>query len=316
MELPQLRSLLFAPGSDERKLAKALASAADAVVCDLEDAVAPAEKEAARDVVAGVLRDTSEPAEAEPVPHPGRGVVPPPSPQSVTATSARDGDDSVPTSNEPGQMQPRPARLVRINAAGTPWFAGDLAFTAALALDGLVLPKASPEAVEALGSEGPPVIAIVETALGLRQAFEIASQPRVTALLLGSVDLGAEVGLETRPDGQEILYARSKVAIDSTAAGLRGPFDVVHLDFEDEAGLEDQCRLARALGFRGKASIHPAQLETINRVFAPSEGEIEWARTVVDAFEGQSEGVLAVNGTMVDLPVVERARRVLREAGL
>ena len=69
-----------------------------------------------------------------------------------------------------------------------------------------------------------------------------------------------------------------------------------------------------ALGFRGKACIHPAQLETINRVFAPSESEIEWARRVIDAFESQSEGVLAVNGTMVDKPVVERARRVLREA--
>jgi citrate lyase beta subunit len=316
MELPHLRSLLFAPGSDERKLAKALASAADAVVCDLEDAVAPPDKEAARDVVARALRDTTERAEAATVPHPGRGVVPPPSQQSVTATSASDRDDSAPISPEPGLGRTRPAQIVRINAAGTPWFADDLAFTATLALDGLVLPKASPEAVEALGPEGPPVIAIVETALGIRQAFEIASQPRVAALLLGSVDLGAEVGLETRPDGQEILYARSKVAIDSTAAGVRGPFDVVQLDFEDEAGLEQQSRLARALGFRGKACIHPAQLETINRVFAPSEQELQWARTIVDAFEGQSEGVLAVNGTMVDRPVVERARRVLREAGL
>jgi citrate lyase beta subunit len=309
MELPHLRSLLFAPGSDERKLAKALASVADAVVCDLEDAVAPADKEAAREVTARAIRDVTRPAGAESVPHPGRGAVPPPSQQSVTTTSAPDRDDSVP-------IGARPARLVRINAAGTPWFEDDLAFSATLALDALVLPKASPEAVAALGADSPPVIAIVETALGLRQAFEIASQPRVAALLLGSVDLGAEVGLETRPDGQEILYARSKVAIDSAAAGLRGPFDVVHLEFEDEAGLEGQCRLARALGFRGKASIHPAQLETINRVFAPSEQEIEWARTVVEAFEDQSEGVLAVNGTMVDRPVVERARRVLREAGL
>jgi citrate lyase beta subunit len=89
----------------------------------------------------------------------------------------------------------------------------------------------------------------------------------------------------------------------------------VHLDFEDTAGLEEQCRLARALGFRGKACIHPAQLETINRVFAPSESEIEWARRVIEAFESQSGGVLALNGTMVDKPVVERARRVLREAG-
>jgi citrate lyase beta subunit len=307
MELPQLRSLLFAPGSDERKLAKALASAADAVVCDLEDAVAPADKETAREVVERALQATPRPAEAGSVPHPGRGVVPPPSQQSVTTTFAPDGADSVPNS-------PQPARLVRVNAAGTPWFADDLALAAMLALDGLVLPKASPEAVATLGADGLPVIAIVETAIGLRQAFEIASQPRVTALLLGSVDLGAEVGLEPRPDGQEILYARSKVAIDSAAAGLRGPFDVVHLDFDDDGGLEQQCRLARALGFRGKACIHPAQLETINRVFAPSDGEIEWARAIVDAFEAQSEGVLAVNGTMVDRPVVERARRLLREA--
>src|SRR5438132_945138 len=176
------------------------------------------------------------------------------------------------------------------------------------------LAKARPEAVEALGAAGPPLVAIVETAAGLREAFEIASQPRVAALLLGAVDLAAEVGLEPRADAQEILYARSKLALDSAAAGLRGPFDVVHLDFGDEAGLEEQCRLARALGFRGKASIHPAQIETINRVFSPSDDEIEWARGVVDAFEGQSEGVLAVNGTMVDRPVVERARRVLREA--
>jgi citrate lyase subunit beta/citryl-CoA lyase len=268
MQLPHLRSLLFAPGSDARKLEKAFGSAADGVVCDLEDAVAPQDKERGREV-------------------------------SASALAAASG----------------PARFVRINAADTAWFADDLAWAGTLEVDGIVLPKASPEAIDALGSEGPAVIAIVETAMGLRQAFEIASQPRVHALILGSVDLGAEVGLETRSDGQEILYARSKVTFDSTAAGLRGPIDVVHLDFEDTAGLEEQCRLARALGFRGKACIHPAQLETINRVFAPSEGEIEWARRVIEAFESQSEGVLAFNGTMVDKPVVERARRVLREAG-
>jgi citrate lyase subunit beta/citryl-CoA lyase len=267
-QLPHLRSLLFAPGSDERKLAKALSSGADGVVCDLEDAVAPPDKDAAREVVAAALAETEGSA----------------------------------------------ARLVRVNGAGTAWHADDVAFAASLDLDGLVLPKASPEALDALGADGPPVIAIVETAIGLRQAFEIASRPRVAALLLGSVDLGAEVGLETRPDSQEILYARSKLAIDSAAAGLRGPFDVVHLDFGDTAGLEEQCRLARALGFRGKACIHPAQIETINRVFAPSDDEIARARRVIDAFEGQSNGVLAVNGTMVDRPVVERARRVLREA--
>jgi citrate lyase subunit beta/citryl-CoA lyase len=304
MELPHLRSLLFAPGSDASKLEKAFGSAADGVVCDLEDAVAPADKEAAREVTAAAVRAVSEPA-----PHPsGWGENPPPSPSSVPANSASDRDVSVP-------IRMRPARLVRINGAGTDWFEGDLALAATLDLDGVVLPKASPGAVDAVGSEGPPVVAIVETALGLGQAFEIARKPRVAALLLGSVDLGAEVGLETRADGQELLYARSKISFDSAAAGRRGPFDVVHLDFGDTAGLEMQCRLARSLGFRGKASIHPAQIATINAVFSPSEQEIEWARGVVDAFEGQSAGVLAVNGTMVDRPVVDRARRILAEAG-
>src|SRR5438067_2340323 len=139
MELPHLRSLLFAPGSDERKLAKALESAADAVVCDLEDAVAPADKEAARAVVA----------------------------RALAARSAA-------------------ARLVRLNAVGTAWFDDDLAFAASLELHGLVLPKASPQAVEMLGSDGPPVVAIVDTAMGVRQAFEIASEPRVAPLCVGA----------------------------------------------------------------------------------------------------------------------------------
>jgi citrate lyase beta subunit len=262
--LAHIRSLLFAPGSDERKLRSALSSAADAVVADLEDAVAPAQKKAARELVA--------------------------------------------------QLRPP---IVRINGAGTGWFADDLALVAAAAPDAIVLPKATPDAVAALGDDGPPVIAIVETADGVRTAYETAAAPRVAALLLGAVDLGAEVGLEPRPDGLEILYARSKVVLDSVAAGIRPPFDIVHLDVRDEAGLEEECRLARSLGFRGKACIHPAQLAVVNRVFAPSEAELAWAREVVEAYEhetAEGRGVFALNGAMVDLPVVERARRVLAEA--
>ena len=268
MELIRVRSLLFTPGSDERKLERALSSDADAVVCDLEDSVAPQDKASARDATANALA--------------GRTVA--------------------------------PLRLVRVNGVDTPWFEDDLELAGSLHLDGIVLPKASVDAVAALGHEGPPVVAIVETAHGVRQAFEIGTQPRVAAFVLGAVDLGAEVGLEPRLDAIEILYPRAKLAIDSAAAGLRGPFDVVHLDLGDEAGLEEQCRLARSLGFRGKACIHPAQIETINRLFSPSEQELEWARGVVEAFENQDEGVLALNGAMVDLPVVERARRVLAEA--
>jgi citrate lyase subunit beta/citryl-CoA lyase len=183
--------------------------------------------------------------------------------------------------------------------------------------DGIVLPKATPPAVDALGPVGPPVVAIVETAEAVRVAYEIASRPRVVALQIGAVDLGAEVGLEPRADGLELVYVRSKIALDSVAAGIRTPFDVVHVDIADDAGLEVECLLARTFGFRGKACIHPRQLPIVHAAFMPTGAEIEWARRVVAAFEeaeADGRGVLAVEGSMIDLPVVERARRVLAEA--
>jgi citrate lyase beta subunit len=270
MSLATARSLLFAPGNDERKLEKALAAGADAVVADLEDAVPAGEKEAAR---------------------------------TVTRTAFADAvSDSL--------------LAVRVNAFGTGNLQADLEVTAGLDLDALVLPKATPEAVAALGAEGPPVIAIVETAIGLRHAFETARSERVAALVLGAVDLGLELGLEPRVDGQEILYARSRLVVESAAAGIRSPFDVVHVNTRDDAGLEAEARLARALGFRGKACIHPDQVAIVNRVFSPTTEELERARRVIDAYEharAHGRGVVALDGEMIDLPVVERARRVLAE---
>jgi citrate lyase beta subunit len=270
MSLATARSLLFAPGNDERKLEKALAAGADAVVVDLEDAVPASEKEAARSVARRVLENR------------GAG--------SLVA--------------------------VRPNAFGTAHWEADLEAVSGLDLDALVLPKATPEAVEALGAEGPPVVAIVETAVGLKHAYETACTERVAALVLGAVDLGLELGLEPRADGQEVLYARSQLVVDSAAAGIRSPFDLVHLEIRDDEGLEAEARLARSLGFRGKACIHPAQIEIVNRVFSPTKEEQERARRVIEAFEhalAEGRGVTALDGKMIDLPVVERARRVLAE---
>ncbi len=208
-------------------------------------------------------------------------------------------------------------RLVRVNGVGTPYLEADLAALAGAAVDALVLPKATPEAVQALGADGPPLLAIVETAAGLRQAYEIDRQPRVFALALGAADLGAELGLEPRRDGLELLYARSQLVVDSAAAGLRAPFDVVHLDVRDRQGLEEECLLARSLGLRGKLCIHPAQVPVVNRVFAPTPEEVAWAERVVAAFEeslAAGQGAVGLNGAMVDRPVVERARQLLREA--
>jgi citrate lyase beta subunit len=273
-DLTQLHSLLFAPGNDQRKLRKALASEAHGVVCDLEDAVPPGEKNAARELTRRALATTDK------------------------------GPDPL-------------LRMVRINAVGTSYWEDDLRAVEELDLDAIVLPKATPETVEALGDDGPPLIAIVETAAGLRLAYEAARSRRVAALALGAVDLGAELALEPREDGLEILHARSVLVVDSAAAGIRAPFDVVRLDWHDEARLEAECRLARSLGFGGKLCIHPSQLAVVNRVFGPAAEDVAWASRVLEAYdEGLStgRGAVALDGQMIDLPVVERARRILAES--
>jgi citrate lyase beta subunit len=272
VDLSLLRSVLFAPASDEHKLRKALASGADAVVADLEDGTAPDEKKAARDIVEALFTDG----------------------------------------------QAGCARALRVNAPETEWFAGDLELGGRIELDFLMLPKATPRSLAALGPSGPPVVAIVESAEGLRLAYETASAERVVALALGTHDLGAELRTTPRPDGLEVLYARSKVVADSAAAGRRAPFDTVYVDVGDPRGLEEECLLARTLGLRGKLCIHPGQLEAVNRVFAPSDEEVEWARRVVQAYEQgvrEGRGAVALDGRMVDLAVVRRAQRLLAEAG-
>jgi citrate lyase beta subunit len=209
------------------------------------------------------------------------------------------------------------ARLVRVNALGTPWFEDDVALVAQARPDAVVLPKATPDGAHALAASGLPVIAIVETAIGLRLAFETASAPNVMALLLGAVDLGAQLGLETREDGLEIHYARSKLVVDSAAAGIRAPMDVVHTAIGDVAGLERQALLARSLGLRGKAAIHPAQVGPINAVFTPAPEELDWARRVLAAAAqaaAEGRGVINLDGSMVDAAVVLRAERVVAES--
>jgi citrate lyase subunit beta/citryl-CoA lyase len=267
--LQTARSFLFAPGDDRRKLERALGCGADAVVADLEDAVLPAAKTAARATTLELLSAADTPS----------------------------------------------LRLVRVNGAGTEWFDQDLAAVAAADLDGVVLPKATPAALRELVARcSTPVIAIVETPAGLRAAFESATHDGVVALMLGAVDLGLALGLEARADGQELLFARSSVVVDSAAAGRRGPVDRVWVDVRDDTGLAADCALARSLGFRGKACIHPAQVEIVNDAFAPSSTELARAREIVDAFaraEAEGRGAVALEGEMIDLPVVERARQLL-----
>jgi citrate lyase subunit beta/citryl-CoA lyase len=269
--LQTARSFLFAPGSEERKLVRALESDADAVVADLEDAVAPAEKPAARDLTIRLV----------------------------------------------GAAETRAARLVRVNAVGTEWHDADVAALHASEADGIVLPKATANAVEAVaGRLDLPIVAIVETAAGLREAFAIASHPGVEALMLGAIDLGLQLGLEPRDDGHEILFARSSLVVDSAAAGLRGPIDRVWADVRDREGLARDCAVGRSLGFRGKALVHPDQIAPTHEAFAPSADELRRAREIVAAYEraeADGLGVVALDGEMIDAPVVERARELLSD---
>ena len=148
----------------------------------------------------------------------------------------------------------------------------------------------------------------------MRLAYETASSERVVALVLGAADLGAQLWLEPRDDNQELLYARSKLVVDSAAAGIRAPFDVVHLNVEDDAGMEAEALLARSLGLRGKACIHPRQVPVANRVFRPSEAEVGWARQVLVAYDDAARdgrGALVVQGALIDLALVQRARMIL-----
>lgn len=269
--LQTARSFLFAPGSEERKLGRALECGADAVIADLEDAVVPDEKEAARTLAVRLLAD------------------------SETAS----------------------LRLVRVNGVGTGWHDADVHAVAGAGLDGLVLPKATAAAVGAVASRYDGlIVAIVETPVGLREAHEIASHGQVQVLLLGAVDLGLALGLEQRADGQEILYARSSLVVDCAAAGIRAPVDRVWLDVRDGEGLAADCAFARTLGFRGKALIHPDQVATTHDAFGPSASELDRAREIVAAFDlaaAEGRGVLALDGEMIDLPVVERARQLLSD---
>lgn len=270
-DLSGIRSLLFAPGDDPRKLRKALASDADAVVADLEDAVVPSAKAAARQAVAEVFAEV-----------PADGL-----------------------------------RFVRVNAPETGLLAEDLAALDCVEHDGLMLPKATRASLEALGADGPPVIGLIETAAGVRDAYDAAAHPRVAALMLGGADLAAEANLEVRADGQELLFARSTLVFASTAAGIRAPFDVVHLDVRDADAQRWEAELARSLGFGGKACVHPEQLAGVHTVFTPSAAETEEAERILQAYrqaEERGDAVALLNGKLIDLPIVLRARSTLARA--
>lgn len=255
------RSLLFVPGTRPDRFDKALASGADRVILDLEDAVAAEDKAAARAAIAGWL--TSE--------H---------------------------------------AVLLRINGAATPWFAADLGVARLPGIAGILLPKAETAAEIAALGQDTPVIPIIETARGFASRQEVAEAPGVSRLAFGSIDFMADLGIPEDASGV-LDSVRFALVLASRLGGLAPPIDGVTQAFEADATAEAAAR-ARAFGFGGKLCIHPRQVAAVNVGFAPSPDEVDFARRVVA--RAAQEAVFALDGRMVDAPVILQARRTLARA--
>lgn len=243
------------------------------MILDLEDAVAVGAKAAAREAIRGFL-------------------------ESVAGTG---GDTAA-------------GVVVRINGVDTAWFADDVA-AVGHGRCAVLVPKAHSETELAELADalppGTPLIALLETARGVLAAAEVCSVPAVVRAAFGSVDLGAELGVD--PDDRDALrYARSAVVLGSAAAGCAAPLDGVTTKPSDDDRLSTDVAHAAALGFGGKLCIHPAQVSAVNALFTPAAAEVAWAERVLA--QAQTEGASIVDGAMVDKPVLDRARAILARA--
>lgn len=272
------RTVLFSPGDQPALLRKAPNSGADVVVFDLEDAVAPTEKSEARETVREAVAD----------------------------------------------VDPDCELCVRIN----PLTAGGRKDIDALAaslddVDSIMLPKVDSaddaelvdELLDSYGADLP-LLALLETASGVLAAEQIAGVDAVDALLLGAEDLSAETGATRTAAGDEISYARQHVVLAATSADVDA-IDTLYTDFEDTEGLTEDTEFAVDLGFDGKMAIHPGQVTVINDAFTPDPERVEWARKVLDARDEaakEGRGVFAVEGEMIDAPLIAQAEDVLARA--
>ncbi|MDH7804588.1 MULTISPECIES: CoA ester lyase [unclassified Rhizobium] len=257
---------LFVPASRPDRFHKADQSGADAIILDLEDAVAPADKERARDAVISHIADLK---------------------SSV---------------------------IVRINAPGTPWHEGDLDALARLKNLAIMLPKAErPEEIMNAVlriNRNVPVIALIETAVGLARLPDLMSAENVVMVAFGSVDFSLDLGCAH--ERLALLNARSEIVWRSRAARRAAPLDGVTTDLSNPEITKDDARHAAALGFGGKLAIHPKQVEQIRQAYRPDEQTVAWARNIVA--QTASGEAIQVNGEMVDRPVIERARLILSRA--
>ncbi len=277
------RTYLFVPADRPERIAKARASGADVVIVDLEDAVAPEAKPRAREALAQVLDQAAAQAPAQGA---GSGA----------------------------------ALLVRINAADTPWFEDDLELCRHPGVEAIMLPKAEgiDEVCAVVETTFKDVIPLIESARGVHETAQVARVPGVVRLAFGSVDLALDLGIDCAPEGEEIelLPFRAQLVLASRLASLATPIDGVSTAIHDLPRLQKDAERSRRQGFGAKLCIHPQQIATVRAVFAPSAERVAWAQRVCAAFDAAGGAAVAVDGQMVDLPVYQRARGVLRDAGL
>lgn len=280
------RSMLFLPGNTPNMLINGNCLGADAVIFDLEDAVSPAEKDAARILVRNTMR----------------------------------------------YMDFRGCEIiVRINSIDTPYWKKDVDEILPYRPQLLLLPKTGSaedvreadayisevEARLGFARNTVGLMPLIETALGVENAFAIASaSPRVQALFLGAEDLTADLRCKRTKEGREIEYARTRLVVAARAAGVE-VYDTPFTDVNDDEGIWTDAKLAKALGFTGKASISPRHVEAINQVFSPSQKDIDYAYEVMDAIrlaKEQGKGAIALHGKMIDAPIVARAQQTIEAA--
>lgn len=281
-----MRTLAFLPGNTPNMLINGDTLGADALILDLEDAVSPAEKDSARILVRNFLAN---------------------------------------------QKKRRQIYIVRINATDTEYWKDDLKAILPVKPDYIMPTKVSgapmltelsdyiKELEEQFGIEKNTVrlIPLLETALGIERAFEIATfSDRIAGFALGAEDLTADLQCKRTKEGQEISYARMRVVCAARAAGIE-VFDTPFTDVDDVEGLCVDAQKAKDLGFSGKLVISPRHIDYVNDIFSPSEEEIEYAKAVLNVIreaKAQGKGVVSFRGKMIDAPIVARARQVCEAA--
>jgi citrate lyase subunit beta/citryl-CoA lyase len=204
--------------------------------------------------------------------------------------------------------------LVRINGADSAWFEDDLVLCAVPGVAGIVLPKAEHEAslarLDAAGAAA--ILPLIESGLGLWNAAALARMSRVQRLVFGSIDFSLDLNIQE--SHETLLHARSQLVLASRVAGIAAPVDGVTTSFDDPARVHGDTLRARALGFGGKLCIHPRQVAPVHQAFAPTAAELDWAGRVVAAAEAARGGAVALDGKMVDRPVIMIAQHMLEEA--